>query len=402
MKTQCILALAISTLLYSCGSSSSSGRSTYVDPHAAAHQQLHNELVQEELQKAYQNSMELFSGTYAGTFPCQDCDGVAYRLTLNKDMSYRSEILYKGKSLQTEVRQSYFNFMENDIIALNDAQENMSFFKIEGNQLRLLDKHRKPITIGPSDAYILKPVENSLINETLADTTDVRSLTKKRKDGVLFMANGENKSWTLTYFSSDSLRFTSNQGSFFSAKLPKPLPAIQPDIVDYRIKNKEGEMLVHLVEEKCSLNDSEHSQNYRVTVKLDLIGDENTYHVKGCGSFIPDPNLHGSWKIIWVEDTSINEDQFEGRRPFIKIDTDEGKIYGNEGCNGFQGQIKFKAEELIIGPLAGTLMACPNMDISSKITAAIGGNTLTYVIDGNNLIFYEGTNKVMMLTPMPE
>ena len=219
MKTQFILALVVSAFTYSCGSSSSSSGSTYVDPHSEAHQQLHNELVQEELQKAYQNRIELFTGTYVGVFPCQDCDGVDYKLTLSNDMSYKSEILFKGKSLQTEVRESYFNFMENDIIALNDAPENMSFFKVEGEQLRLLDKNRKPVTAGPSGSYILKPVENSAKNETLLDTAKVRSLTQKRKDGVVFKATNENKSWALKYFSNDSLKFTFYEGRSFTAKV---------------------------------------------------------------------------------------------------------------------------------------------------------------------------------------
>ncbi|WKK64751.1 copper resistance protein NlpE N-terminal domain-containing protein [Lutimonas zeaxanthinifaciens] len=402
MKTQFLLALTILVLVSACGSSSSSGRSTYMDPHAEAHQQLHNELVQEELQKAYQNSIELFTGTYTGSFPCKDCDGIAYTLTLKKDMSYRSEILYKGKSLKTEVQESYFNFMENDIIALNDALESMSFFKIEGDQLRLLDKNRKPVTAGPSEAYILKPVDNGPKNEALADTTEVRSLNKKRKDGIVFMASNENKSWTLKYFSNDSLKLVMKQGRSFTAKLSKPLPTLQPEILDYRVKNKEGEIFVHLVEEKCSLNDSDQVQNFQVNVKLDLKADKNTYDLIGCGSFVPDPNLDGSWHITWAMDSPINKEQFEGRQPFIKIDTEQGRISGNEGCNGFQGQIKFKAEEMVIGPLAGTLMACPNMDISSKITGAIGGNTLSYVFDRDELIFYKGVNKVMVLTPMPE
>ena len=161
-------------------------------------------------------------------------------------------------------------------------------------------------------------------------------------------------------------------------------------------------MFVHLVEEKCNLNNSDQIQNFKVNVKLDLKADKNIYELEGCGSFVPDPNLEGSWTIIWAKDATIDKAQFEGRQPFIKIDIDQGKIFGNEGCNGFQGQIKFKAEEVVIGPLAGTLMACPNMDISSKITGAIGGNTLAYVFDKDRLIFYEGSNKVMVLTPAPE
>ena len=161
-------------------------------------------------------------------------------------------------------------------------------------------------------------------------------------------------------------------------------------------------MFVHLIEEKCSLNDSDQIQNFKVSVKLDLKKDKIMHHVNGCGSFIPDPNLNGSWRINWALDTPITEDQFEGRHPFLKIDIDQGKIVGNEGCNGFQGRIKFKAKEIVTGPLAGTLMACPNMDISSKITGAISGKSLSYVFDKNQLLLFEGAKKVMILTPVKE
>ena len=37
---------------------------------------------------------------------------------------------------------------------------------------------------------------------------------------------------------------------------------------------------------------------------------------------------------------------------------DEGKVYGDSGCNRFTGGYKVKGDRITIGPLASTMMFC--------------------------------------------
>jgi heat shock protein HslJ len=48
--------------------------------------------------------------------------------------------------------------------------------------------------------------------------------------------------------------------------------------------------------------------------------------------------------------------------------TKDGKVYGDSGCNRFTGTYKVKGDHLTIGPLASTMMACPEPQMSAEAT----------------------------------
>jgi heat shock protein HslJ len=106
--------------------------------------------------------------------------------------------------------------------------------------------------------------------------------------------------------------------------------------------------------------------------------------------------LDGKWLIKQVYDMEIDTTQFEGKQPFMNIDLKKGFLNGNDGCNLFQGKVSVKKDKIIYGPTAGTLMACPNMEVSEKIMASFNEKELTFVLN-DVLTLYEGAQKVMML-----
>ena len=64
----------------------------------------------------------------------------------------------------------------------------------------------------------------------------------------------------------------------------------------------------------------------------------------------------GDWR------TSTN-----GVKQTITFD-DEGKVYGDSGCNRFTGAYKVKGDRISIGPLATTLMACDQQRMDAEQT----------------------------------
>ena len=50
-----------------------------------------------------------------------------------------------------------------------------------------------------------------------------------------------------------------------------------------------------------------------------------------------------------------------------------GRVSGDDGCNGFSGSFEADGSKLTFGPLAGTQMACtgPADEVSRKVTAAL-------------------------------
>ena len=51
-----------------------------------------------------------------------------------------------------------------------------------------------------------------------------------------------------------------------------------------------------------------------------------------------------------------------------------GRVSGNDGCNAFSGSYQRNGSKLVLGPLAGTQMACGGAagEVANKVTAALG------------------------------
>ena len=153
-----ILASLFFWILFSCGSSSSSG-STYVNPHAQEHSQMHQELYQEELNKEITKQLEKFSGKYSGLLPCSDCESIDFVLELNPDLSYRSTAVYLGKPEDPVVCEGTYSVSENWKIKLDQNTGNLQYFQPTGGKLIVLDKNGFAIPGELGKKYILDPSE---------------------------------------------------------------------------------------------------------------------------------------------------------------------------------------------------------------------------------------------------
>lgn len=76
--------------------------------------------------------------------------------------------------------------------------------------------------------------------------------------------------------------------------------------------------------------------------------------------------LNGKWEIVSVNGETIKSENM----PFIEFDMATNKVHGNGGCNIFNSSVTLSdtdASALKIAPAAATMMACPEMDMESKI-----------------------------------
>lgn len=103
------------------------------------------------------NSLDYW-GTYRGTVPCDDCDGVQMRLTLNEDYTYELRLIYLGRpSKQEVVVQGTFTWNEaGDTITLSGITNTPNKFFVGENKLIMLDMEGNMVTGEHADRYILK------------------------------------------------------------------------------------------------------------------------------------------------------------------------------------------------------------------------------------------------------
>jgi uncharacterized membrane protein/heat shock protein HslJ len=394
MKTLTYFILSIGSIfLYSCGSSS--GTTSYTDPHTEAHKQMHTDFIQEELKKELIKIVEDFSGIYAGEIPCSDCEKIIYQLQLNEDLTYYSKVIYQGKSDIPVEKSGIYSFKNKLTIQLEEKEGSMNYFKKSGKRLLMLDKNGKEITGDQSEKYYLLPVQGHKIEPT--ENNKQQFMLEKWKEGIDFYALGNEPFWSLEMDLNRAFKFKNMNDIEFVSPSTKPISTINADIIRYLSASNSGEINITLNHTECVDNMSGERFQYKVTIDYKNSSKTEYKTFKGCGNYVPDPRLQDLWIVKEVDGILIDSEDFNGEIPRLELNPFENKISGNDGCNTFNGEIEVLNDTIIFGDLLGTLMACPNMDITSKITETISGKKLNYNIKNDKLYFLKNDIEVMVL-----
>lgn len=98
-----------------------------------------------------------WNGTYEGTIPCADCEGIQTSLTLNTDGTYLIKTQYLGRNddLQEEVSGNFKWENNGSTIALANLKGMPGKYKVGENRIWHLDMNGDMITGDLADHYIL-------------------------------------------------------------------------------------------------------------------------------------------------------------------------------------------------------------------------------------------------------
>jgi len=95
-----------------------------------------------------QNSLD-FLGTYKGTLPCADCEGIETEITFNADETYKMTMKYKGKGDKVFEEIGDYGWKEDGkTLMLEGIDSAPVLYGVEENKLIHLDQDGKRIT-GP-------------------------------------------------------------------------------------------------------------------------------------------------------------------------------------------------------------------------------------------------------------
>jgi uncharacterized lipoprotein NlpE involved in copper resistance/heat shock protein HslJ len=98
-----------------------------------------------------------WAGTYQGTLPCADCEGIKTTLILNEDLTYRLFTFYLGKSNETFQSSGTFvwDYKGSNITLVNEKGEWNQQYMVGQNKLFHLDKDGNRIDGNFADMYKL-------------------------------------------------------------------------------------------------------------------------------------------------------------------------------------------------------------------------------------------------------
>lgn len=124
---------------------------------AAANEKSQTEKVA-EVQTTPSYTVSNIIGVYTGTLPAASSPGIKTELTLNEDKSYtlNSEFLEETDGKFTE--EGSFD-IEHNILTITGVEGTVSYYKIEKNQLRMLNMDKQEITGETAELYVLKKTE---------------------------------------------------------------------------------------------------------------------------------------------------------------------------------------------------------------------------------------------------
>ena len=107
------------------------------------------------------------------------------------------------------------------------------------------------------------------------------------------------------------------------------------------------------------------------------------------------------WELVQIDDQLIELDPNQ-RRPFILLATENNAVSGNAGCNSFAGTYAQEDDELTLGPLAITAMACiDSMETEQMFTERLAKMN-RYEIIGSELRFYGDETLLLAFKPREE
>ena len=144
----------------------------------------------------------------------------------------------------------------------------------------------------------------------------------------------------------------------------------------------QDEQLIKIVLNRgtCRISNKTFPFTYAVQITVQE-GEDDQVLYSGCGAFTIDPRLHNIWVIESIDDVALNADNYEKGLPTLEFNIGTGMMLGHDGCNNINGAFQVEEGQITFGPMPGTLMACPNAQLSSQVGRVLSEKTYQYFID---------------------
>ncbi len=171
-------------------------------------------------------------------------------------------------------------------------------------------------------------------------------------------ARGNEPGWTLQ-FADGNATFVGDYGAI-TRQAPLPPPIDTDGIQMYRLPA----MQIAVAPKIC--RDSMTGLPYPQTVTVTLTDQAP---LNGCGGQPIDLLVGDEWRVEQLEGAALVADS----AVTFHVDA-TGHVSGTSGCNRYFGQLTISGERLQMGPIAGTMMACPEalMAQEQRYHAALG------------------------------
>ncbi|WP_028980743.1 META domain-containing protein [Sporocytophaga myxococcoides] len=316
-------------------------------------------------------------GLWSGSWPCPDCDVLAYKLTIQRSGLFREESVKVNGKGNSEILEGTWQMINDSVLSLNKMDGSKAKFLFKRNELGLLNEK------GSS-------VRNQYILYRSNAEVKLEESEKMRKGGIDFITDLDEK-WKLTIDFEKEAVFQFPEGEVIRAALNDK---IDPDRNIWKFTSSApGSFLsIELTKDICIDSISGESIPYKVLISAEGLRNKGVSRFTGCGSFLGDWRLHDIWALRSFNGKEIDATNFDKGIPYLEFNIREGKIFGNAGCNAISGSFIQSKSILAIGSIASTKMLCNAYSFEQDLLSALSRKNFKYKFDGLKLTLSDEKN----------
>lgn len=201
--------------------------------------------------------------------------------------------------------------------------------------------------------------------------------------GIYFRGSGNDAEWSLK-ISENTIEFTSLNSGYeaLSGKHTEPLLAMDANVKMYRIAIANATMVIQIMKQECINPISDDKSSY--SVRIEIIKDNKSIQLSGCGNYITDFRLHDIWVLEKLNGENVSLENFTKELPNLEINSSTNTFMGFAGCNRMGGSIFFERGLLRFFNITSTEMACGENNKETVFLKTLQ-NTTNYKVENLRL-----------------
>jgi uncharacterized membrane protein len=200
-------------------------------------------------------------------------------------------------------------------------------------------------------------------------------------NGTDFYAKGNTPAtWSIEMDFENFIRFKSLDGTTQNSSMVKP--ELLPTVEKYLTKATYGTMEVLIYNEGCKEGTSAEKNNKKVVVTV------NGKRYEGCGQYLYNPSLNGSWSLYKMNNIEANASDFAKGLPLLIFELDKSIMRGNDGCNSISSSITVTGNRIRFGEITSTKMFCAENNAAFDFVSKLNNQWAVYSFEGGLLKLY--------------
>jgi heat shock protein HslJ len=209
-------------------------------------------------------------------------------------------------------------------------------------------------------------------------------------EGVDFVAFANDSSWSLKVDFEKDIIFKLNSATALSTPVPIPEKTASGKTLRYTAATTDQELIVEIQTAACKNDITGLEAPYSVVIQTRKPTDKAYTEFKGCGHDLVDFGLHDIWALRELNGRKITGNDYTREVPRMELNTKDGKILGNTGCNNFFGSLLTRGDKITFSDLGSTKMFCQK-SVETEFFKTLGDAERFEIKDLHLLLYNEST-----------